>query len=140
MDDGSLRGDQTATRAWRQADDPDSGPVGVAPGAHQLRAGQPPGGIHPGAGPLVERGHVGPPPRVQAGVSAGADIGGPGVHSLLEGSVSVGHGVDSAVAVVPGDRGGHVAVAQLGQRVAFSRIVLAAVLAQLVDDVGVAAD
>ncbi len=47
--------------------------------------------------------------------------------------------MDAALAVVPGDRFGHFAVAQLGQGPAFAGVALAAVLDEAVDRVGVAA-
>jgi hypothetical protein len=71
---------------------------------------------------------------------AGSDIGGPGVHGLLQGDIPVGHGMNAAPVVVPSHRLGHVAVPQLRQRATFRHVVLAAVFAEMVDDVGVAAD
>jgi hypothetical protein len=48
--------------------------------------------------------------------------------------------VNAPLTVVPSDRLPHFAVAEFSESLAFGRVVLAAVLGQLVDDIGVAAD
>src|SRR5262249_21910194 len=132
-------GDQPAVPSGSESDDVIAGPVAAAAGADQFRSGQPTGGFHPLPGPLVEGGDVGPPPRVQAGLMSGRDVGSPGVDGFLEGDVPLGCRVQPALTRVPRDGFGDATSPQLGQGATFGRVVLAAVLGQLVHDVGVAA-
>jgi hypothetical protein len=60
-------------------------------------------------------------------MSAG-HIHGPSFDCLVNGLVAFGGGVDSSLVVVPRDRFGRLAVAQLGQGAPFGGVVLAAVL------------
>jgi hypothetical protein len=126
--------------APRQGDDAVAGPVDAAARAGQFRSRQPACSLHPGPGSLVEGGHVRPPPGIQPGLVAGGHVGGPGVHGLLQGVVAFGHGMNAALGVVPGDRLGDVAGAQLRQRATLRHVVLVAVFAELVDTVWVPAD
>ncbi len=126
------------SRAGGQGDDPVPGPVGGPAGADQLGAGQPSRGLHPSPGPAVELGHVGPPPGVQTRLVAGGHVGRPGVDGGLQGLVPGGDGVDPALLRVPRHRLADVSVAQRLEGLALARVVLAAVLQEVVDGVGVA--
>ncbi len=139
-DDRPLGRDQPAVGSGGQGDDVVTGPVGAAALCGQFGSAQPATSLHPGSGPLVEGGHVGSPPGVKAGGVAGSHIGGPSVHGLLQGVVAFNGGVDPALMVVPGHSLANLPVAQLGQGATLRLVVLAAVLGQLGDRVGVAAD
>ena len=77
------------------------------------------------------------PPGEQAGV-ADRPVGRPGVDGVSESAVPVGCSVQAALVSVPAHRLAHITVAQFSQGATLGAVVLAAILGQAVDDVGVA--
>jgi hypothetical protein len=69
----------------------------------------------------------------------GRDVSRPTFNRPFEGAVPVSESVDATLTVIPVDRVADVAVTQLGQGVALGRVMLAAVLYEVMDDLGMPA-
>ncbi len=86
--------------------------------------------LHPLPRSRVQLGHVGPPPGVQPRLLAGRHVGGPGIHSSLEGGVSFCDSVNPLALEVPVNGLPDPAGPQLGQHFSLSGVELAPVLAE----------
>ena len=127
---GGLGGDPGAARSGGQGDDPVAGPVAPSAGGDQLRPRQEPGLFPQAPGGLIEGLDIVPAVGQHQRLPPGAGVPGPGFDHGVHGPAPAANGMDAPGPGVPAHRGGHAAVAELGQGGPLAGFPLAQVVAQ----------
>jgi hypothetical protein len=110
----------------------------VPSGSGELGAAEPPGTFPEVSGNAVERLDVVASVGEKEGLVPGVDVGRPGTDHADHRSPAVGHGMNPAVAGIPADGSGYVAVSEFTERDSFGGVVLAQVVGESPEMFGMA--